>query len=391
MNVLFVTYDFPFPTNTGGKNRAYHLIKEVAKEANIFLYSYVRDDFSPDYISEMTAVGVKEIKVYKRKKLSNLLNFPKTVFKNTSIFKTLYYEKEVLHDLQEMILENDIDIVHFESAYTGFFIGESMKKRYVAQVLGTENIEYQLYFDYARIANPVLRPFLMYQANRLKNEETKMYKKADFVTVITKEEANEISKYTNEKCEVVTNGIDPGKFPYELSKKINNNILFVGNFSYFPNIDAVNFFYNEVFKKLDKNLTLTIVGKKCKEIFHFEDEKVIFKEFVENIIDEYRNADALVFPIRVGGGTNFKILEAMALGIPIIANPERLSGLDAVADLHFLEAKEANDYVRQIKRLYNEPETVKNITENARKIIEESYSWHSIGKKLMEVWKKAYK
>lgn len=390
MNVLFVTYDFPYPTTSGGKNRAYHLLKYAAKKANIYLYSFVRDDYNPEGNKEMLALGIKNIKVVRRKKLSSFSNFPKTILQNSSIFKTLYYSEKILNDLKEIIKKEDIDVVHFESTYTGFFIGKELKKMGVKQILGTENIEFQLYFDYAKGLNKFyLKPFVYYQAERLKCEELSMVKNADSVTTITQNESEVLEGLTNVKSHIVANGIEPSLYTFKNNDTIKNNILFVGNFSYFPNTDAVNFFYKNVFPKLNKDVTFTIIGKKCNEKFKFINSRIIKKDFVDDIITEYRNADILVFPIRIGGGTNFKVLEAMSLGIPIVAQPERLAGLRAVENEHFLSATTGSEYVEQIEKLYRDSSLRNKLTKNSRSLIEKNYAWEAIGNELFSVWKKS--
>lgn len=387
MNVLFVTYDFPYPTNSGGKNRAYHLLKHTAKRDNIFLYSYVRDDYNPENNGEILSLGVKLIRVFRRRKLSSFLNIPKTVLSNSSIFKTLYYEDKVFTELVELIKTKKIDVVHFESSYTGFFIEKKLRRYNVKVVLGTENIEFKLYQDYAKNLKKIyLRPFVSYQAKRLEKEELSMVKKADAVTTITKSESDLLERLTGKRCNIVANGIEPKTYTFSPRLKPARNILFVGNFMYFPNVDAVNFFHEHVFPKLPLDVTLTIIGKKCDEKFKFKDKRIITKDFVEDIIPEYRNADMLVFPIRIGGGTNFKVLEAMALGVPIVAQPERLEGLEAVAGEHFLEARTGEEYARQIELLYSDEDLRKKLTGKARKLIEEKYAWDAIGNTLHSVW-----
>lgn len=391
MNVLFVTYDFPYPTNSGGKNRAYHLLKYTAKEADVFLFSYVREDYNPEHNREILDLGVKKIQVAKRKKLSSFSNFPKTVLQNSSIFKTLYGDEKIFNQILEIIKSEKIDVVHFESSYTGFFLGKRLRKFGVKTVLGTENIEFMLYYDYAKsLKRFYLKPFVYYQAKRLKEEELSMVRNADSVTTITKQESEILEKLTGAKSSIVANGIEPKTFSYSYDKTIKNNLLFVGNFMYFPNVDAIDFFYNQVFPKLNRKLSLTIIGKKIEEKFKFKEKRIVTHDFVEDIISEYRKSDMLIFPIRIGGGTNFKVLEAMALGIPIVAQPQRLAGLEAVSEVHFLKAESAEDYAEQIERLYNDDELRSKISSNARKLIEEKYAWKEIGMELLKVWKKTY-
>jgi len=385
-----VTYDFPYPTTSGGKNRAYHLLKYTAKKANMFLYSFVREDYNPDGNRELLSLGIKKIKVIKRQKLSSPSTFSKTIFHNSSIFKSLYYNKKAFDEICEIVRNEKIDIVHFESTYTGFFIGNRLKRMGVKQILGTENIEFQLYLDYARgLTKFYLKPFVYYQVERLKKEELSMVKNADRVTTITKGEADILEDLTKIKSSVVANGIEPFLYSYKFNDQVQNNILFVGNFSYFPNTDAVDFFYKNVFPKLDKKITLTIIGKKCNEKFKFENKRIIKKDFVDDIISEYRKADLLIFPIRIGGGTNFKVLEAMALGVPIVAQPERLSGLRAIENQHFLAASTGEEYVSQIEKLYLDANLRERLAKKSRRLIEEHYSWEGIGDELFSVWKKS--
>lgn len=391
--VLFVTYDFPYPANTGGKNRAYNLIKKISSDNEVYLYSFVRKDFNPEHINYLHEIGVKEIKIFKRRELKKFSNIALTLLHNSSIFKTLYYEKKCKEEILDFVYKNNIEIVHFESSYTGYYIGSELKRHGAKQILGTENLEHALYLDYAKnIGKKLLRPFFYQQSQRLKSEEISMIKKSDLCIAVTKSEAEFISKYSKKECVIVPNGIDTDEFSYKFSDKIKKNLLFVGNFSYFPNVDAMNFFYNNVFEKIpDRSITLTIIGKKGNEVLKFDDERVIFKEFVENILDEYRNADMLVFPVRIGGGTNFKVLEAMALGVPIVAIPQRLEGLEAVSDRDFLQAQSAEEFVAQIQRLYEDETLRKKITINARNLVDKTYSWDTIADTLKSAWRKTLK
>lgn len=388
MNVLFITYDFPYPITSGGKNRSYNLLRHTAKKENIFLYSFVREDYNPESNEEILNLGIKEIRVFKRRKLKDFTNIPKTIIKNNSIFKTLYYEEKVMEELCQIIKEKNIDLVHFESSYTGYYIGNRLKRLGVKQVLGTENIEFNLYFDYASKTNFLKKPFIYLEAKKLKAEELSMMKSSDCVTVVTEDEAKIVKDFTNIEAKIVANGIDEKKLPYAFHSKPTRNILFVGNFVYFPNIDAINFFYKEVFKKLKSDITLTIIGKNASQKLKFEDKRIIKKDFVENIIAEYRSSDVLVFPVRIGGGTNFKVLEAMALGVPIVAHPDRLKGLRAQEGIDFFKAVSSQDYVSQIENILRDRKLAEKITINARRLVEQNFTWESISNNLLDVWQK---
>jgi len=386
-NVLLVTYDFPYPPTSGGKSRAFNLIK-YSQDENIALsvLSFVRNDFKKEWESELKKIGVKDITIFKRRKLKSAFTLSRNLFSKDSIFKTLYFDKKFLNLIKKIIEKNKIDVVHFEASYTGYYIGQELKKMGVKQILGTENIEYLLYTDYVASSNSLIKKTtLSYQVNRFRKEEERMMKEADLCLAVTNEEAEHIRGISGKKCEVIENAISVKDLKFSFSKENRNNLLFVGNFSYMPNVSALDYFIKEVLPKFDKSIRLTVIGKKVKEVINSND-RIITKEFVDDLVSEYKNADALVFPIKIGGGTNFKILEAMALGTPVLGFSEKIKNTGARVNEEFFEANTADEFVSQYKRIQTNKKDVERITRNARFLIEEKYSWEKVGKKLNSIW-----
>ncbi len=381
--VLFITYDYPYPTNTGGKNRAYHMLKYSGSEFEKYLFSFVRKDFNEQYIKDLERIDVKVVGLEPRKKVASPKNALSIVGKN-SIFRLLYFSDKVLSKIIEVVENNKIDIVHFESFYAGFYISDRLKKLGVKQVFGTENVEYTLYEDYAKKSLLPMKPFLFSQVGKIKKEEAEMCRSADVCVAVSESDQDEISKYN--KCKIVRNGVDIAALKYNAPRKEVNNLLFIGNFSYFPNVDAIEFFSSEVFKRLEQDITLTIVGKQIGKLKLPKDTRIKLIEYVEDIREVYLAADIMVAPIRIGGGTNFKILEAMASGVPVISLPERLVGLKVENNKNIFVAKDAAQFIEVIKIVSSDYDLRKKVSENARKLVEEEYSWEAIGDELSKVW-----
>jgi len=216
-----------------------------------------------------------------------------------------------------------------------------------------------------------------------------MMRDSDLTIAVTSEEASLISAVSGKECRVVENAVDIKRFEFKKRSEIKNNILFVGNFLYVPNIEAIKLFIKEVLPLLNKETTLTVIGKNVYKVVTNLDQ-VITKEFAEDIIEEYRNADALVFPVKIGGGTNFKLLEAMALGLPVIAYPDRLKSLRAESGKEFIGVLTGKDFADEIIKVTTDKMYGKDITENARKLVEDNYSWEKVGGKLARIWKGLY-
>lgn len=386
--MLFVTYDFPYPTNTGGKNRAYHMLKYTGSSIKKYLFSFVRDDFRKEYKDEMGKIGVEVVGIKKRRKLSDPRNIL-GLLRQDSIFKTLYFSNNTLLEICSIIHQREIDIVLFESFYTAFFINAQIKKLGAKQIFGTENIEFKIYEDYVKNNVPsLLKPLYEFQTRKIKKEETELFKMGDLCIAVSDEDAKEIKKYTS-TCKVIRNGVDLDEFKFNEPKNKNGKkLLFIGNFTYFPNVDGINYFYNSVFKNLgeDIRLRLTIVGKKVRTLPFVDDPRIESKEYVENIAKEYEKADLVVSPIRLGGGTNFKILEAMAKGTPVVSLPQRLEGLELKDGRDITVANNNNEFKDKIKMLLNDFDLRKRISKKARELVEKEYSWEVIGRKLAHIW-----
>jgi len=387
--IMFITYDFPYPTNTGGKNRAFNLIKHAIDGNEIHLVSFVRADFKEEYKEYLTRLGVKSITIFERRKLSSVKNLKSVFSKNSTIFKSLYYDKNIEKKILELIEKSKIDIVHFESYYTAFYMSDKIRELNVKQIFGTENIEHFLYRDYAKNSNIFKRLILDFEVRKIEKEELELLKLADRCIAVTHQEASFIKKITGKDCDVIENGVDLQNFKYKSPhEKILNKILFIGNFTYFPNVDAINYFYSEVFKKLDSKIKLMVVGKKADSLKLSKDARVECYAFVKDVRDVYRGADIMISPIRIGGGTNFKILEAMAIGIPIIANPIRVESLGLKNNEHILFAKNAQEFIDKIDELLNSHDLRVKLARAAREEVEKKYSWVVIGKKLNNIWQK---
>lgn len=388
--ILFFTYDFPYPTNTGGKNRAYHLLKYAGEGVEFFLFSFVRKGTEYLYHQEkLQKIGVKNIQLFERKKVRDLRIIVKTLHPRDSIFKALYFDTRILNKLIQTIKLENIDIVHYESFYTAFYLSNSVRGLGVKQIFGTENIEHSIYRDYARyIATSLLKPLFYLESLKIEREEKNMFKLSDLCIAVTEQEAQYVRNMSGKECEVVENGVDPGFFSFNAPKKEKGDtILFVGNFSYFPNNDAVLFFYNNVFKKLDGNLRLIIVGKQVNKLLIRDGQRVERIDYIDDIREVYRRADVLVSPVRIGGGTNFKLLEAMAMGVPIIAHPNRLGSLHIKDGQHLLIAKNPDEFTEKINLLLNDQTLRIKLSRNARTLVEEKFDWEKIGKKLNTIWK----
>ncbi len=393
MKILFFTYDVPYPTTSGGKVRAFNLLKYSHRRGDeLHLFSFSRGEYDARALDELKDIGVKEITVFPRRKVRDIRN-AKTFLTGKSLFHILYYDKQVAQALSSYVKDNGIAIVHFESFYTACYMNDALAKQGVKQIYGSENIEHRLYEDYVKHKVPFLfKPGFQEQARRIKREEIDIARRSDLVLAVTQTEKSFFSNISDKPVTVIENGVSLKEFAYqERLRKKEQTILFVGNFDYFPNLDAVNFFYHRVFTRLqDRNVTFSIIGKGSEQFRAFSDPRVKTTEFITDIKVAYYEADIFVSPIAIGGGTNFKILEAMATGLPVVTFSDRIKDIGAVKDRDVLVGNDPDSFLKQVERLLDDHTLAKKLGVHARKVIEEKYSWEVIGGKLHTAWKELY-
>src|SRR3989344_787131 len=261
-NVLFFTYDFPYPTTSGGKIRAHNLICFGLKNHNVHLFSFTREDISEKRKQALKDIGVKSITLFPRRKVFDPRNI--SLFSNDSVFKKLYWSQKIDQILFDYLRENSIDVLFCESFYTGFYLSGKTKGLNIKKIFGTENIEYQIYQDYVKQNKlGILKNVLTSEVEKIKSEEVLALKNADLTLAVSEAEQKMLLDLDkSSQVKVVENGVDLKTFSYSWVKRNTKNLLFVGNFSYFPNRAAIKYFYDEVFKKMtDVDLRLRIIGK----------------------------------------------------------------------------------------------------------------------------------
>lgn len=160
----------------------------------------------------------------------------------------------------------------------------------------------------------------------------------------------------------------------------------MGNFTYFPNRDAMQWFIASVFPQLPSDIRLIVVGRNSSKQEYLKDPRIETVEFVENIHDVYAMGSVMIAPIRIGGGTNFKILEAMASGIPVVALSERIGALGFTDGKELLIAKNASEFAEMTVRLLEDKKLQRKLAEAAFSAVEKKYSWTGIGAKLYNTW-----
>ncbi|MDP3982942.1 MAG: glycosyltransferase family 4 protein [bacterium] len=391
MKILFVTYDLPYPLDAGGKVRAYNLIKELAKENEVTLFSYYRDNSQLSYVDELRKYCAN-VHLFKRVAVFSLKHIVNTILHpNLTAHISHYYHSGLSQELDKELKTGIYDLLHLESFYTSHLLGDYN----VTQVLGTENIEWKIYQGHFEMKSFTSRFPLQLEAFRTRMFEQSSWKKADALLAVCLSDKATISEHTTKSVYEIPNGVDIDYFCYE-SPTIDINklkLLYVGDYAYIQNSDAISWLLKDIYPAIRAkypNSTLTIVGKNIPENLE-KSYGVTIRRDVEDIREVYSDADMLLAPLRISSGTQFKILEAMATGVIVLTTPTGIQGLNAKPGKELVVFKDKRDVALAIENILKSQNTAEEMSKRARELVEKEYSWNMIGSKLRSIYKNLVK
>lgn len=383
MKILFLTYDVPWPLDAGGKIRAFHMIKQLAYSHDVTLFTFYRQADQLKDIKLLKDICSDIIAVPRKHKYSphNALFLPFLPYP-----AVLYYSPGVTQLILNYLAANKYDLVHFESFYTSPYLS------YVTNtptVLGTENIEWRVYDEYVR-RKPVgiLKSTLKFEVERIKRYEQQTWNDATLCLAVSPENIAEIKKKTTAPVALVRNGVDLSYFTYSEHSKETRTVLFVGNFSYIQNSDSVKWIVDSILPYVKTPSTFRIVGKNpTAEITALHQTKhgevtIAVDGAVDDIREAYQDADMMLAPIRVGSGTKFKLIEAMAMGMPIVSNSQGLEGIPVIDSVSALIREDEHELAQAVDILLTSPGRRVELARRAHEIIQQEFSWEAIGKAL---------
>jgi glycosyltransferase involved in cell wall biosynthesis len=300
-------------------------------------------------------------------------------------FEWLGHVEAPLRAALEQMLAHRFDVVHFELAPMAGYAeacGVGRPNRPIL-CLDEHNIEYDIVRRTAGAeAGGLRRAYSAIEWRKVRREERQAWSHLDGCTLTSvRDQQMLLADEPTARTAVVPNGVDLDFFrPSPRStEREPKTLLFFGAIDYYPNSDAMHFFLQDVFPELvrrDPSLRLCIVGRKPPEsIVAHRSANVDVTGVVDDVRPWLDRADVVIVPLRIGGGTRLKILEAMAMGKAIVSTSLGAEGLDVVPERDLLVADDAAAFATQIGRLLDDPALGERIGASARRLVTRRYSW----------------
>ena len=389
MKILMLTPYLPFPLMSGGQTRSYNLIKNLSKKHEITLFSLVKDDKERKYIPELEKF-CKKVRVFNRPAkpwtLSNILRTGFSTYPFLVIRNLATKENKAIKD---ELLSGNYDLIHAET----FYVMPHIPKTEVPILLVEQTVEYLVYKHYVEKQAPkILAPLLEIDVMKLKFWETYYWKHAKKVVAMSDSDRSQMEKLCpGLSIDIVPNGIDANYFLAKKKEDVDPpRVLYVGNFTWLQNIEAVEDLVNKVWPKIKKdvpNAKLWIVGMHMTDyIKNLTSVDIEVTEGMPDIRDAYSKSTVLVTPIRGPGGTRLKILEAMASALPVVTTTVGAEGLGVKDGREALITDNLENLVKSAVKVLQSPELAKELGDSGRKFVERNYTWDVSAEKLDRIY-----
>jgi glycosyltransferase involved in cell wall biosynthesis len=390
LKMLFVTPYLPSPPRFGGQRRLAGLIGGLSRSHEVSVLSFVdpREDFAASI--RATAAYCKRVIAVPNERLA-LTTPRKRLLQGRSLlskrsFADFVYHTARLEDaLQRLLAQEPYDVVQFEFTHMAANRprnGVDSGRRPIF-VLDEHNIEYDILRRTAGADTALDRK--LYNSidwRKLREEEQEAWRHLDGCALTsTRDEALLRHEVPTAKTAVVPNAVDIDFFRprAETGGEDPKTIVFFGALNYHPNIDAMLFFLREILPRLKARhpeLKFQIVGQHPPPaIVARAGDGVELTGLVDDVRPYLARAAVVVAPIRIGGGTRFKILEAMAMGKAIVSTAIGAEGIEVRHGSDILLADEPDSFSEQVDRLLSDAGLRRAIGAAARSLIERRYGW----------------
>lgn len=390
MRILFLTPYLPYPPDFGGAARMFHLIKELGRDHEVRILSLVGADDDPrateDALGPVAAVRVP-LTARQPPGSAKRLAQVQAIVSRRSFQDRLYRHPAMQQALDRIVRQEQIDLVQLEFSQMGLYrIPDG-----VPSLLDIHNIEYDVLRQAAATGSPARRLFNLIEYRKFRREEISAWRRATTCITTSKADAAVVRAATGREVPVVPNGVDLTRFPRTpLAGSDPAALVFVGAMRYRPNADAAHFFVNEVLPLVRQTLpdaTLALVGAEPPPdvLALAETPGVTVTGTVPDVRPWVERAGTVVVPLLAGGGTRLKILEAFAMGRPVVSTTIGAAGLEVQPGEHLLLADTPVELANAIQRLATEPGLRQYLVDRAHALVRARYQWSAIANDLRAI------
>jgi polysaccharide biosynthesis protein PslH len=399
MKLLFLTSRLPYPPFQGDRLKIYHILRILSRKHDITLLSFVESEAEAKLVENLYPFCSK-IETVVHSKSKSYLRLLLNIFSRVP-FQVAYYQSPKFSEkLDNLLKTNNFDVIHTHLIRLVPYTVTSP----IPRVLDlTDAISKYLKSRVDSTSNLILKAAIYLELRRMLKYEPVLHR-FNAVSVCSEVDRDELLKTApSSNISLIRNGLDTEYFkPDENAIVEPYSIVFTGNMSYPPNEDGIVYFSKNVLPLVHDVLPqakLYIVGKSpSSKLQSLASESIIVTGKVDDIRDYYKKAQVAICPIRFGAGTLNKVIEPMAMRIPVVSTSIACQGMNVTpitdiqtpipydTDANIIFADSPTDFADALITLLNDPKLCRTIGSSGRRLVEREHDWEEIVAKLETIY-----
>jgi glycosyltransferase involved in cell wall biosynthesis len=397
LRVAIVDEELPYPPDSGKRIRTCNLLLPLARRHRLTYISHPSADPAETAaaVDFLRTHGIEPLLVGRRlpskagpafyaRLLGNLLSpLPYSV--------QVHNSAALRHALRQYAASHAVDLWHCEWTPYAESLRRAVAGPWVVMAHNVESLIWQRYYQHE--PHPAKRWYIKRQWRKFQRFERQIFAAATrTVAVSDNDAALARGEFGATGVEVVENGVDAASFAPDGSARDSRRILFLGSLDWRPNLDAVQLLLDQIFPQVLKHepaAQLVLVGRKPSAWLV---DRVIGYPNVELHADVadvrpfLRQCGMLTVPLRIGGGSRLKILEALATECPVVSTRVGAEGLELIAGQHFAQADAAEGMAAALVEGIRHPQRLLEMARLGGQLVRQRYDWSILAAKLEAVW-----
>jgi glycosyltransferase involved in cell wall biosynthesis len=391
--LLFLCQTLPFPPNGGVTIRTYNIIRQLAVDYDIDLLCFYRRSIAGDIESARRELlrHVRSVDVFpieqEHSPARMIADHVRSVASRQVYTRFAYARSAFLDAMRARLASAHYALVHVDSMDLSVYVDEVPGAPLVCV---HHNIESALLERRAGVeANWLRRRYFSLQAGLMRKEEAKYAPVIASNIVCSRDDATILTQVApSAPLKIVPNGVDVAEFSNE--QGMDRSIVFVGGMTWFPNLDAFEYFAAEIAPRLrSRNVQAPVqwIGRAFERTHATARANAIeLTGFVDDVRPYVRDAACFIVPLRMGGGTRLKILSAWSMGKAVVSTSVGCEGLEARDGWNILIRDEPEAFAAAVDSVLADRGLRQTLGENARRTAEDIYSWEVIGRNMRETY-----
>jgi sugar transferase (PEP-CTERM/EpsH1 system associated) len=392
MNILFLAPRLPLPADTGGKIRTLNILKQLALKNHVCLLCFSFEATDPLYRQFLQELGIEV--AFVPVPPSSLIQKINAVIFNALPFSILkYHTAQMRQSIQELLTRQHFDAIHIDHLHMAVY-KDCFKD--IPCFLDEHNVEYKILERCANVEHSWIKKCLYRdQSGKMKTFESQKIKEFKGVFACSVDDQQLFNNLASgaQTVHVIPNGVDTEYFTGSALKEPQEDaMVFTGSMDWLPNDDAISYFCQEILPLVwQKNsaLKLYVVGKNpssvVKNLAH-KDGRVIVTGRVDDVRPFVGRSKIFIVPLRIGGGTRLKILEAMAMGKAVVSTTIGAEGIECKDGVNIALADNPDNFAQKIIALCLNPTLAATMGHEGRQLVCQKYDWAIVGKILTNIY-----